>query len=185
MTTTVFVAGSITIKKLDPLIVERLKKIVDKNFNVIVGDASGVDSSVQLELKQLGYSATTVFTSDAKPRNNFGAWPVKLVKSNFRPGTRDFYTAKDIKMAETADCGLMVWDTKSPGTLSNVIELLSRKKNSAVFINKTREFVLIKEPKDIDKLISFMSASSLEKVEDKIKLSERLEKINNQQIALI
>ncbi|STL60653.1 hypothetical protein [Escherichia coli] len=114
MTTTVFVAGSITIKKLDPLIVERLKKIVDKNFNVIVGDASGVDSSVQLELKQLGYSATTVFTSDAKPRNNFGAWPVKLVKSNFRPGTRDFYTAKDIKMAETADCGLMVWDTKSP-----------------------------------------------------------------------
>ncbi|EBG0945680.1 hypothetical protein ABV290_003069 [Escherichia coli] len=185
MTTTVFVAGSITIKKLDPLIVERLKKIVDKNFNVIVGDASGVDSSVQLELKQLGYSATTVFTSDAKPRNNFGAWPVKLVKSNFRPGTRDFYTAKDIKMAETADCGLMVWDTKSPGTLSNVIELLSRKKNSAVFINKTREFVLIKEPKDIDKLISFMSASSLEKVEDKIKLSERLEKLNNQQIALI
>ena len=185
MTTTVFVAGSITIKKLDPLIVERLKKIVDKNFNVIVGDASGVDSSVQLELKQLGYSATTVFTSDAKPRNNFGAWPVKLVKSNFRPGTRDFYTAKDIKMSETADCGLMVWDTKSPGTLSNVIELLSRKKNSAVFINKTREFVLIKEPKDIDKLISFMSASSLEKVEDKIKLSERLEKLNNQQIALI
>ncbi|HAW0593603.1 TPA: hypothetical protein JLJ87_000721 [Escherichia coli] len=185
MTTTVFVAGSITIKKLDPLIVERLKKIVDKNFNVIVGDASGVDSSVQLELKQLGYSATTVFTSDAKPRNNFGAWPVKLVKSNFRPGTRDFYTAKDIKMAETADCGLMVWDTKSPGTLSNVIELLSRKKNSAVFINKTREFVLIKEPKDIDKLISFMSASSLEKVEDKIKLSERLEKLNNQQIVLI
>ncbi|EET1637141.1 hypothetical protein QDW60_12075 [Escherichia coli] len=185
MTTTVFVAGSITIKKLDPLIVERLKKIVDKNFNVIVGDASGVDSSVQLELKQLGYSATTVFTSDAKPRNNFGAWPVKLVKSNFRPGTRDFYTAKDIKMAETADCGLMVWDTKSPGTLSNVIELLSRKKNSAVFINKTREFVLIKEPKDIDKLISFMSASSLEKVEDKIKLSERLEMLNNQQIALI
>ncbi|EFB9866851.1 hypothetical protein ACKH8T_001195 [Escherichia coli] len=185
MTTTVFVAGSITIKKLDPLIVERLKKIVDKNFNVIVGDASGVDSSVQLELKQLGYSATTVFTSDAKPRNNFGAWPVKLVKSNFRPGTRDFYTAKDIKMAETADCGLMVWDTKSPGTLSNVIELLSRKKNSAVFINKTREFVLIKEPKDIDKLISFMSASSLEKVEDKIKLFERLEMLNNQQIALI
>ncbi|HBM2766750.1 TPA: hypothetical protein LU093_004604 [Enterobacter hormaechei subsp. xiangfangensis] len=88
-------------------------------------------------------------------------------------------------MAEAADYGLMVWDTKSPGTLSNVIELLSRKKNSAVFINKSREFVLIKEPKDIDVLISFMSASSLEKVEEKIKLSERLAQLNNQQIALI
>jgi hypothetical protein len=110
---------------------------------------------------------------------------VKLVKSDYRPGTREFYTAKDIKMAEAADCGLMVWDTKSPGTLSNVIELLSKKKNSAVFINKTREFVLIKEPKDIDKLISFMSASSLEKVEDKIKLSERLAQLNNEQMTLI
>lgn len=185
MTTTVFVAGSITIKKLDPLIVERLKKIVDKNFEVVVGDASGVDSSVQLELKQLGYSATTVFTSDTKPRNNLGEWPVKFVKSDFRPGTRGFYTAKDIKMAEAADYGLMVWDAKSPGTLSNVIELLSRKKSSAVFINKTKEFILIKEPKDIDKLISYMAASSLEKVEDKIKLSERLAHLNNEQMALI
>lgn len=185
MTTTVFVAGSITIKKLDSLVVERLKNIVDKNFDVVVGDASGVDSSVQKELKQMGYSATTVFTSDTKPRNNLGAWPVYVVKTNLRPGTRDFYTAKDIKMAEAADYGLMVWDTKSPGTLSNVIELLSRKKNSAVFINKSREFVLIKEPKDIDVLISFMSASSLEKVEEKIKLSERLAQLNNQQIALI
>lgn len=185
MTTTVFVAGSITIKKLDPLVVERLKKIVGKNFDVVVGDASGVDSSVQLELKQLGYSAATVFTSDPKPRHNFGAWPVQLVKSDYRPGSREFYTAKDIKMAEAADCGLMVWDTKSPGTLSNVIELLSKKKNSAVFINKTREFVLIKEPKDIDKLISFMSPSSLEKVEEKIKLSERLAQLNNEQMALI
>lgn len=182
---TVFVAGSITIKKLAPQIVERLKKIVDKNFNVVVGDATGVDSSVQQELLQLGCRAATVFSSSIRPRNNLGSWPVKVVHTDHTPGTRAFFTAKDIKMAEAADYGLMVWDTKSPGTLSNVIELLSRKKYSVVFINKSKEFIVIKEPKDVDKLISCMSASALEKVEEKIKLSERLARLKNEQIALI
>ncbi|MGG6194019.1 hypothetical protein ACQV2B_07980 [Pantoea allii] len=185
MTTTVFVAGSITIKKLDPLIVERLKKIVDQNFNVVVGDATGVDSSVQQELVHMGCRAATVFSSSSKPRNNLGSWPVNVVHTHHTPGTRAFFTAKDIKMAEAADYGLMVWDTKSPGTLSNVIELLSRKKSSVVFINKAKEFVIIKEPKDIDNLIERMSASSLHKVEEKIKLSEKLSLLNNQQMALI
>ncbi|WP_145033635.1 hypothetical protein [Pantoea ananatis] len=185
MTTTVFVAGSITIKKLDPLIVERLKKIVDQNFNVVVGDATGVDSSVQQELVHMGFRAATVFSSSSKPRNNLGSWPVNVVHTHHTPGTRAFFTAKDIKMAEAADYGLMVWDTKSPGTLSNVIELLSRKKSSVVFINKAKEFVIIKEPKDIDKLIERMSESSLHKVEEKIKLSEKLSLLNNQQMALI
>lgn len=182
---TVFVAGSITIKKLAPQIVERLKKIVDKNFNVVVGDATGVDSSVQQELLQLGCRAATVFSSSVRARNNLGSWPVNVVHTDHTPGTRAFFTAKDIKMAEAADYGLMVWDTKSPGTLSNVIELLSRKKYSVVFINKSKEFIVIKEPKDVDKLISCMSASALEKVEEKIKLSERLARLKNEQIALI
>ncbi len=185
MTTTVFVAGSITIKKLDPLIVERLKKIVDQNFNIVVGDATGVDSSVQQELVHMGCRAATVFSSSSKPRNNLGSWPVNVVHTHHAPGTRAFFTAKDIKMAEAADYGLMVWDTKSPGTLSNVIELLSRKKSSVVFINKAKEFVVIKEPKDIDNLIERMSASSLHKVEEKIKLSEKISLLNNRQMALI
>ncbi|MBH2809257.1 hypothetical protein I5L21_01525 [Serratia liquefaciens] len=183
--TTVFVAGSITIKKLDPLIVERLKKIVDQNFNVVVGDANGVDSSVQRVLLQMGCNSTTVFSSSPKPRNNLGSWPVKVVKTTHAPGTRAFFTAKDVQMAETADYGLMVWDTKSPGTLSNVIELLIRKKNSVVFINKEKEFVVIKEPIDLDKLINRMSSSDLEKVEEKIKLSDKLAFLKNNQMALI
>lgn len=183
--TTVFVAGSITIKKLDPLVVERLKKIVDQQFDVVVGDATGVDSSVQQELLLMGCNSATVFSSSLKPRNNLGSWPVNVVNTDHAPGTRAFFTAKDIKMAETADYGLMVWDAKSPGTLSNVIELLSRKKNSVVFINKTKEFIVIKNPMDIDKLISCMAASAREKVEEKIKLSERLARLKNEQIALI
>lgn len=183
--TTIFVAGSITIKELDPLIVERLKKIVDKKYRVVVGDANGVDSSVQQELLKMCCDTTTVFSSSSKPRNNLGAWPVNVVKTDFRRGSREFYTAKDLQMAEKADCGLMVWDCKSPGTLNNVVELLLRNKYSVVFINKMRDFVKIKSPDDIDKLINMMSPSDLAKAEDKISLSDKLSRLKNNQMALL
>jgi len=43
----VFVSGSINIKKLDSKVIERLKNIISSNLRVIVGDANGVDSSIQ------------------------------------------------------------------------------------------------------------------------------------------
>ncbi|MBS2782717.1 hypothetical protein [Aeromonas salmonicida] len=183
--TTIFVAGSITIKKLDPLIVERLKKIVDKKFSVVVGDAKGVDSSVQHELLQMGCNTTTVFSSSSKPRNNLGGWPVNVVETHYKEGTREFYTAKDIQMAERADCGLMIWDAKSPGTLSNVIELLYRNKYSVVFVDKERNFIKVKSPSDIDKLISCMSVTDLATVEKKINLNDKLNRLKNKQMTLI
>ncbi|MFK3810215.1 hypothetical protein ACI1VO_25650, partial [Escherichia coli] len=76
--TTVFVAGSITIKNLDTLIVDRLKKIVNSRFRIVVGDANGVDSSVQRVLLELGCEKATVFSSSEKPRNNLGSWPVHV-----------------------------------------------------------------------------------------------------------
>lgn len=88
-------------------------------------------------------------------------------------------------MAEYADCGLMVWDAKSTGTLSNVIELLTRNKSSVVFINKAKEFVIIKSAQDLDLLLSCMNSADLEKAEEKIKLSDKLNGLKNQQIALI
>ena len=46
-------------------------------------------------------------------------------------------------MAEAADYGLMMWDATSTGTLGNVIELPGRKKKSAVFVNKSKEFMTV------------------------------------------
>ena len=37
----------------------------------------------------------------------------------------------------------MMWDATSTGTLGNVIELLGRKKKSAVFVNKSKEFMTV------------------------------------------
>ncbi|MQW28393.1 hypothetical protein [Sinorhizobium meliloti] len=39
-------------------------------------------------------------------------------------------------MAENAEIGFMLWDSKSTGTLSNIIELTRRGKKTVVFVNK-------------------------------------------------
>ena len=182
--TTVFVAGSITIKNLDTLIVDRLKKIVNSQFQIVVGDANGVDSSVQRVLVDLGCRQATVFSSSEKPRNNLGSWPVHVVDTNHASGSRAFFTAKDLNMAEEADYGLMVWDAKSTGTLSNVIELLKRKKYSVVFVNKAKKFFIIKTPEDLDALLDCMTSAALEKADEKIKLREKVNQLKNEQMQM-
>lgn len=180
--TTIFIAGSITIKNLHPLVLERIKKMVDSQYRIVVGDANGADSSIQQALLELGCTNATVFCSGDQPRNNIGRWPTKVVDTGFRDGSRAFHTAKDIKMAEEADCGLMVWDAQSTGTLSNVIELLKRKKNSVVFINKNKEFLIVKSAENLELLIKCMSPHAIKKAEVKISLSQKLHELKNEQL---
>ncbi|PIG08784.1 hypothetical protein CLU84_1655 [Comamonas sp. 26] len=182
MTTKVFIAGSITIKNLDPKVKERIANIVDQGFEVLVGDADGVDSSVQNYLSELNAKAVTVFCSGEVPRNNSGSWSVEPVSTLHKEGSRAFFTAKDVKMAETADFGLMIWDTKSTGTLSNVIELLSAKKKSVVFVNKDKIFKNVSSIEHLEDLIGLMSDHAKKKAEDKIRLSEKVSSLKNEQL---
>lgn len=173
--TKVFIAGSISIKHLDPKVKERIDNIVDSDFTVIVGDADGADSSIQSYLLERGARHTVVFCSGDQPRNNIGQWPVTRIQvKNAAPGSRSFFTAKDVEMAKTADYGLMIWDTKSTGTLSNVIELLRRKKKSVVFVNKTKQFQTVGDVAQLEGLLGYMSESALRKADDKIHLHDKI-----------
>jgi hypothetical protein len=176
---TVFVAGSIGIERLDKRVKERIDKIVGSDHEVVVGDAEGVDSSVQEYLGELGSTHVTVFCTGTRPRNNVADWPIKQVFSAAQPGTRAYFTAKDLEMAAVADFGLMVWDCKSTGTLSNVFELLKRKKKSVVFANKLKTFFTVREVSDLEELIACMSEASRQKAEKKLGLTKRLESMRN------
>jgi hypothetical protein len=46
-----------------------------------------------------------------------------------------YHTAKDLAMAESADCGFMLWDGLSKGTLNNILNLLERGKKSVVYFS--------------------------------------------------
>ncbi len=177
--TKVFVSGSIKIKKLDPILHERLDKIISQNFEVIVGDADGVDSSVQAYLKLKSLSSVEVYCSGDKPRNNLGEWSTRNVYTTHKEGSREFFTAKDKKMAEDCDYGLMIWDSKSTGTLSNVIELLKNNKLSLVFINREKEFITVKNVSDLEALVSHMDEASKLDANKKISLNKQLLMLKN------
>lgn len=180
----VFIAGSMNIKHLDSKLTERIDNILAQEIEVLIGDADGVDASVQEYLFTHGANKTRVFCSGEKPRNNIGNWPVEHVETNYLEGSRAFFTAKDISMAEAADIGLMVWDTKSTGTLSNVLELLSRKKKSVVFVNKEKVFKNVSTVQHLEDLISFMSDIAKAKADEKIKLFDRINALKHEQLSI-
>jgi hypothetical protein len=182
--TTVFIAGSISISRLDEKVKMRIANVVTSNLDVIVGDADGADTSIQRCLLHSGARHVTVYCSGDRPRNNIADWPVKNVYSEATPGSRPFFAAKDREMAHASDFGLMIWDCKSTGTLSNVIELLSEDKKSVVFVNKNKEFVTVSNLSSLSQLLTFMSDHARAKAEDKIGLTAKIAKISRKQFIL-
>ncbi|MCH2487830.1 MAG: hypothetical protein MK010_08835 [Erythrobacter sp.] len=183
--TTVFIAGSIAIKRLHGQVVERIEKAVAGGLSVVVGDADGADTAIQEALVALGADRVTVYCSGEIPRNNRGQWPTNPVFPLAAPGTRAFFTAKDVEMAEDADYGLMIWDSKSTGTLSNVMELLAREKKSVVFVNKAKTFVTVASVAHLRDLLTHMSDHARQKAEQKIGLSKRIAALGEVQIQLL
>ncbi len=180
---TVFIAGSMDIKHLDSAFMDRLDNVIGSKLDIVVGDADGVDTSVQDYLVQRGAASVTVYCSGTAPRNNVGRWRVKTVESAHKAGSRAFFTEKDVKMAYSADYGLMLWDAKSTGTLSNVIELLTQRKKSVVFVNKAKLFVVVGEVAQLEQLLTFMSEPARLKADQKIGLFEKIELLKHDQSA--
>lgn len=171
---TVFIAGSITIKKLHFSVLDRLKNMMDGEFKIIVGDADGADKSIQEFLFQHNYPHVIVYHSGNDVRNNLGNWQTKATITKHRVGTRAFFTAKDEDMAKDADMGVMLWDSKSTGTLKNIIELISRHKKSTVFINKEQYFQRVYNVEELEYLIQKMPETALKKADLKIKIFDKI-----------
>lgn len=182
---TVFIAGSIAISRLDKLVKERITKAVDAGLSIVVGDADGADASIQEHLVSIHAPNVTVYCSGDSPRNNIGNWHVEPIYPDAVPGTRKYFTAKDIKMAKVANYGLMIWDAKSTGTLSNVIELLKDGKKSVVFVNKSKIFLTISDGNSLQNLIDNMSDIAKIKAEKKISLSSKVSMLNETQYSFI
>ncbi|NOV21225.1 hypothetical protein E5S70_35445 [Ensifer adhaerens] len=178
----VFIAGSITIKSLPSLFVEKLDSMLSANLAVVVGDANGVDKAVQQILNDRGATNVTVFCSGDTPRNNLGNWPVREIYTNAEPGTKAFFTAKDVAMAENAEIGFMLWDAKSTGTLSNVIELTRRGKKTVVFVNKKDAFTIVRGVEDLQNLTGIMSAGARDQAEKKIGLTAVISKLRKDRL---
>ncbi|KWC46666.1 hypothetical protein WL80_07490 [Burkholderia ubonensis] len=177
----VFIAGSIKIKHLDAKVKARIDNIIAKECDVLVGDADGADTSIQQYLWEHAVTHAVVYCSGPMPRNNVGSWPVRSVDTSYAPGSRAFYTAKDLQMAKDADFGLMIWDSQSTGTLSNVIELLLLQRKSVVYVNKLKAFKNVRDAKELEELVALMSDTAVKKADAKIRLFEKIDRLKQLQ----
>ncbi|MCG8292055.1 MULTISPECIES: hypothetical protein [Pseudomonas] len=173
----VFIAGSITIKRLPPQVEARLDNIRSSGLDVLVGDAGGVDHAVQRYFHQALYPAVTVYCSGDTPRHNDGGWPLTTVLPPANAKGRAFHTAKDLAMAADCDYGLMIWDCKSPGTLGNVLELLGRQKKSVVYLKPLEQFRTITSPGDLQWLVAQMDDTARQEADRKISLSKKITRL--------
>ena len=171
---TVFISGSIKIKSLDDKVKSRLDKVISSGVKVLIGDAGGVDKSVQQYLIKNNFPSVTVYCTGDSPRNNDGSWPVVNVEPPMKTKSRAYFTAKDLKMADDSDFGLMVWDCKSTGTLSNVIELLKKKKKSVVYVSSKKAFLNISSVSDLQALVNQMDHDSFIEADKKIALNKTM-----------
>jgi predicted Rossmann fold nucleotide-binding protein DprA/Smf involved in DNA uptake len=59
----IFIAGSISIKKLDESVTKRIDKMISQGYEIILGDADGIDKAVQNYLNIQGYNKVTIYHS--------------------------------------------------------------------------------------------------------------------------
>lgn len=177
--TTVFLSGSRKISRLDEDVRGRLSTIIDKGFRVIVGGANGADTVFQRYLASMDYTNVTVFCSGPECRNNIGGWNVQHVSVDTKLKGRDFYTQKDKAMAGEADYGLVLWDGESPGSISNVIEMLKGGKRAVVYLSPERQFYAISHLDDANKLLEKCDRKVIEVISKKIRLSSSMKEIRN------
>jgi hypothetical protein len=170
---TVFIAGSISIKRLTKAVIQRLDSIIAKGYDIVVGDAGGVDKAVQRHLHYRRYHSVTVYCIN-QPRNNIGEWPVESVTVMAKRPKRTDFAKKDRVMAERADVGFMIWDDRSPGTLNNVLNLLSLGKHTLVYLHSSDELLWVMTAAELRSLVERIPPGERETIDEKIGLSERM-----------
>ncbi len=141
----IFIAGPREVENLDENIIEKLNYITKKKYNILVGDAKGIDSNVQKFLAKEHYEKVCIYASNGLARNNYGDWKIENVEVKSNIKNFDFYVAKDLEMVKKADYGFMIWNGKSKGTFDNIIHLLEQNKEVLLYFTETKKFYNFKE----------------------------------------
>ena len=150
----VFIGGSIKLSKINKEIKRRIDNIINKRYTVLIGDANGIDKSVQQYLLSKNYSEVVVFCSGSQCRNNVGNWEVKYIEANDGLKGRNLYALKDIQMAKETDFGMMVWDGRSTGTFNNIMNLIKFNKKILVYFSPKKLFYTISNVNDLELICS-------------------------------
>lgn len=157
----VFVAGPRAVKVLNKNVTDVLSLIIEKQLTVLLGDADGVDRLVQKYFADVKYPNVRVYASNGKARNNLGEWPINKVEVPVNAKGFNFYAQKDIRMAQDADNGFMIWNGKSKGTLNNIINLANQNKKVMIYLIPLKKTYYINKLDSVKKLVQLSCPEAL------------------------
>ncbi|WNS83893.1 MULTISPECIES: hypothetical protein [Neisseria] len=148
----IFISGSISSKEIPDVVIKSVDNSRERNYTILIGDATGIDKSIQDMLKADNYKNVEIYHVGPTPRNFADrAWINKRIlvdtdnEKLFKDGryTREAQMMKDKAMVDDADFGLVIWrDTSknrfgnvhvSKGSLNNIYNLLMQEKYVGLF----------------------------------------------------
>ena len=168
---TVFIAGSRRISRLPAEVKARLDIMIVKGFQVLIGDANGADKAVQQYFAEKVYPNVLVHCMKGHCRSNIGNWPTCQVTAPRGMKGFDYYSRKDLVMAEAAGYGLMLWDGKSKGTVNNIVNLSRMHKPVVVYMVPKKQFRTIKTFQDVEDLLSQGDLDSVNRIVNDLHLN--------------
>ena len=80
-------------------------------------------------------------------------------------------------MAAEADYGFVLWDGKSTGSISNVLEMMKNGKPVIIYFAPDKSFHALKQADDVKKLIERCDARDYRDMDDKIYFDRRLREL--------
>jgi hypothetical protein len=172
--TKIFIGGSRRLSKLNKQITHILDKVTDKGYTVLIGDANGADKAVQNYLQNKKYDNVVIYCMQNRCRNNMGNWKTKNIEALKDSFDFQYYASKDLKMAQDTDYGFMLWDSKSRGTLNNIINLLKENKKVVVYFAPSKLVITIHTINELKPLIEKCDLESLNKFEKDFSISKIL-----------
>ena len=150
----IVLGGSRHLEYIPSEIKERLTEWQESSAEFLVGDAPGTDRAFQQFLKECKIGSVVVYTSADEIRNNLGQWPTRRVESGLKSKSSAVHAFKDREMTKEADLGVMIWDCKSAGTLSNAIDLVRQGKDCLIYVAPESELCRFDHFKDLEKWMS-------------------------------
>jgi hypothetical protein len=139
----VFISGSISINKLPQEVKNSIDRIVKQNFEILVGDAKGIDTLVQNYCLLLNYYNVTIYSISIYPRynvsENFKIKYIKVPNSIKRERERQQY--KDKAMTIDSEFTFTIWDSKSKGSYANILRAFNNHKKIKIYLSDKNLFL--------------------------------------------
>jgi hypothetical protein len=175
------IAGPRRITTITPCVFDYLDELCHKHSDILIGDANGIDKAIQKYLSSITYSNVTVYATEGLARNNIGNWMIRNVEVNKKTKDFQYYAAKDLQMVKDADCGFLIWNGDSKGTLNSAFNLVCQKKPVSIYFTLEKRVVEICSFSDLQDIVS-KGTPDAQKILSELKAS--IKPIQDEQLVL-